>query len=77
MSVGRAHMLEFYRKYYMKGNPYIRLAIDIFLAVVLTASSQRFWDVWAMKAVIALIWLNVVLTLICIVQSRKESYFHD
>lgn len=70
-------MLEFYRRHYMKGNPYVRLSVDIVLAVVLTATSQRFWDAWAMKVVIALLWLNVILTLICIVQSRKKTYFHD
>jgi hypothetical protein len=66
-------MIEFYKRHYMKGNPYIRLALDIIIAVVLTATSQRFWDVWAMKAVIALLWFNVILTSICIAQSREKS----
>ena len=70
-------MLEFFRRHHMKGNPYIRVAVDIILAVVLTATSQRFWDIWAMRAVLALLWLNFILTLICIVQSRKGSFFHD
>jgi hypothetical protein len=66
-------MLEFYKRHYMKGNPYFILAFDIFLAIALTATSQRFWDVWAMKAAIVLLWFRVVLTLICTFQSRKKS----
>lgn len=66
-------MLEFYKKHYMKGNSYVKLAFDLLIAIILTATSLRFWELWAMKALMVLLWINVMLTLICVIQHHMKK----